>query len=453
MTGRLRTSSAGLQLIKSFEGFRSSATPAPGGRWSIGYGHMRTAREGLRISEKDAEELLIHDLQPVEEAITGAVFAPLTQNQFDALASLVFNISPAQFHASDILSLLNAGDVLGAAAGFDAWRRARLNGRIIVVDALVRRRAAEKALFLDHPGGRVAAPTPVLRPEIDRDASAGGPRPPGAAVDAPAPIAGHDTHSVDIAEAVRRLAERTREAIAPAPEIPLPPGVMAAPPAAAQSKADTQPTKATTDPLQPLAGGAERDPAEAPAVTAGQMAERVRGILRGKGPAILPKPQVQTEANAPGEPGEPRPGRLSFKADPDNGPVREGLPDFDASPEPPLSARSAGRRALIDDTETFDPGRRPEELFAEAERQALIVNARTRRLGPLNGLTLMNAPWIILLFLSVLGCVGVIAALSGGLPAMALTPQLAGAGLAVFGLMLVMSLYFIVFSGDQRDQV
>jgi hypothetical protein len=49
--------------------------------------------------------------------------------------------------------------------------------------------------------------------------------------------------------------------------------------------------------------------------------------------------------------------------------------------------------------------------------------------------------------------VGVIAALSGGLPAAAVNPQLAGAGLAVFGLMLVMSLYFIVFRSDQRDQV
>ena len=450
MTGRMRTSSAGLQLIKSFEGFRQSATPAPGGRWSIGYGHMRTAREGLRISEKDAEELLIHDLQPVEETIAGAVFAPLTQNQFDALASLVFNISPAQFLASDILSSLNAGDSLGAAAGFDAWRRARLNGRIIVVDALVRRRAAEKALFLDHPGGRVAAPTPVLRPEIDRDASAAGARPPGAAVDVPAPMPGHDTHSVDIAEAVRRLAERTRDAIAPAPEIPLPPGVMAAPPAAAQPKTDTQPTKATTDPVQPLAGSADRDPVEGPAVTASQMTERVRGILRRTGPAMVLQPHVQAEANAPAEPEEPGPGRLNVQAPRDKGPVREGLPDFDAPPEPPLSAV---RRALIDDTETFNPGRRPEELFAEAERQAQIVNARTRRLGPLNGLTLMNTPWIMLLFLSVLGCVGVIAALSGALPAAAVNPQLAGAGLAVFGLMLVMSLYFIVFSSDQRDQV
>ena len=71
MTGRLRTSSKGLELIKSFEGFRETATRLPDGRWTIGYGHVRTAREGLNISQKDAEDLLLYDLRPVEDAVAG----------------------------------------------------------------------------------------------------------------------------------------------------------------------------------------------------------------------------------------------------------------------------------------------------------------------------------------------------------------------------------------------
>ncbi len=79
------------------------------------------------------------------------LYAPVMQNQFDALVSLAFNISPGQFRDSDILRNLNGGDFLAAANAFDVWRKARIHGRVMVVDALVRRRAAEKALFLEHP--------------------------------------------------------------------------------------------------------------------------------------------------------------------------------------------------------------------------------------------------------------------------------------------------------------
>ena len=178
MAGRMRTSAAGLELIKSFEGFRETATRLPDGRWTIGYGHVRTAREGLTVSQKDAEDLLTYDLKPVEDAVAQLIYAPLMQNQFDALVSLVFNISIGQFRDSDILRNLNAGDILAAANGFDLWRKARLHGQVMIVDALVRRRAAEKGLFLEHPSGPPSAPTPLVKPEIDTVAPAAAqPRP------------------------------------------------------------------------------------------------------------------------------------------------------------------------------------------------------------------------------------------------------------------------------------
>jgi lysozyme len=167
MTGRLRTSREGVELIKSFEGFREEPARLPDGRWTIGYGHVRSAREGVTITEHDAEDLLRFDLKPIEDAVNDLVFAPLSQNQFDALVSLTFNISPGQFKDSDVLRNLNAGDFLSAAAEFDNWRKARINGRVIVVDALVRRRAMEKAMFLETPDGRPAAPTPVVTPQHD----------------------------------------------------------------------------------------------------------------------------------------------------------------------------------------------------------------------------------------------------------------------------------------------
>ena len=167
MTPRMRVSKEGLGLIKSFEGFRAEAAQLADGRWTVGYGHTASAREGAKITESDAEALLLFDLRPVEESLNLDVFAPFGQKQFDALASLALNIGLDAFMRSDIVRHLNAGEIIAAANSFDAWRRARVNGRSVVVDSLVRRRATEKAMFLDHPAGRAAAPTPVLKPELD----------------------------------------------------------------------------------------------------------------------------------------------------------------------------------------------------------------------------------------------------------------------------------------------
>ncbi|MET0337308.1 MAG: glycoside hydrolase family protein, partial [Caulobacter sp.] len=232
MTGRMRTSAAGLELIKTFEGLRDTAVRLPDGRWTIGYGHVRTAREGLTVTQKDAEALLVQDLKPIESAVSAMIFAPLMQGQFDALVSLAYNISMGQFRESEIVGHLNAGNYLAAANGFDLWRKARLHGRVMVVDALVRRRAAEKALFLDHPSGPPSAPTPMVTPEMDF----GSAEPPRAMPanrndveepeEAPAPRTAPPS---DIAEAVRRLAETTQQAIRPAQELSLPPGVVVVP--------------------------------------------------------------------------------------------------------------------------------------------------------------------------------------------------------------------------------
>jgi lysozyme len=166
-TPRLSLSSSGLDLIKSFEGFRAEPAPLPDGRWTYGFGHIANASPGAHVSQTEATSLLRRDLVSVEAAVQDWALTPLHQNAFDALVSLAFNIGLENYRDSAILEHLNAGEPIAAAAAFDAWRRARINGRLIVVDALVRRRAAEKALFLDHPGGPVAVPGAVVVPELD----------------------------------------------------------------------------------------------------------------------------------------------------------------------------------------------------------------------------------------------------------------------------------------------
>ena len=167
MKPTLKTSTAGRRLIKSFEGFRSKAAALPGGGWVIGYGHTRSAREGVAISEDDADKLLIYDLLPVEAAINEHVAVPLSQNQFDALASLTLNIGRDNFLNSTVLQRLNENRPLEAALAFDQWRATMVDGKAVVVDTLLRRRAAERALFLTPPDGPMAAPSPELAPVAD----------------------------------------------------------------------------------------------------------------------------------------------------------------------------------------------------------------------------------------------------------------------------------------------
>jgi lysozyme len=172
MARPMRTSRLGLELVKSFEGFRSRAVELPNGIWIIGYGHTATARKGLTVDKADAELVLRHhDLAPVEQAIADRVLAPLSQNEFDGLVSFVFNIGIEAFAGSDVLSRLNSGDRLQAADAMGFWRKGRIEGEVRVIDALVRRRAAEKALFLEHPSGRASIPSALVRPELDVGAS------------------------------------------------------------------------------------------------------------------------------------------------------------------------------------------------------------------------------------------------------------------------------------------
>jgi hypothetical protein len=104
-------------------------------------------------------------------------------------------------------------------------------------------------------------------------------------------------------------------------------------------------------------------------------------------------------------------------------------------------------RALIDDTETFDPGEDPAVLFANGERDAEKVNHRAQHMGFFNGRFSDLAPWIAILVLSLLGFgIGVVDAIQN-------TGIAAGAStiLAVFGMLSAMSAYFIITRAIERD--
>lgn len=151
-------SSLGLKLIKAFEGYRETASTLVTGQRVIGYGHPLDDDEAHEpVNREAALDLLRADVAPVEAMIRETVFTPLSQGQFDALCSLVFNIGPVNFMTSNIRHALNNGRILDAAGAFDEWRKADIDGKTYVVDALVRRRTAEKALFLRPDSVQVRA--------------------------------------------------------------------------------------------------------------------------------------------------------------------------------------------------------------------------------------------------------------------------------------------------------
>ncbi len=167
MTGRFRTGESGLNLIKGYEGLRMTAHYAPTEEWTVGYGHTTTARHGMSVTEGDAERLLKDDLSPMEALLQETVRAPLNQNEHDALISLVFNIGEENFRKSTVLRKLNQGDKLGAAKAFEMWTRAHVNGELVTLDGLVRRRAAEKSLFLMPTDASLVIPSADIRPAAE----------------------------------------------------------------------------------------------------------------------------------------------------------------------------------------------------------------------------------------------------------------------------------------------
>jgi lysozyme len=142
-TGRRAINKAGLDLIKQFEGLRLKAYKCPADVWTIGYGSTGShVREGLVITEAQAEELLRSDLRRFEDFVA-ANCAPATDNQFSALVSFAFNVGEGALKDSTLRRMHLEGDYAGAAEQFKRWSKA--GGREL--PGLVRRRAAEAQLY------------------------------------------------------------------------------------------------------------------------------------------------------------------------------------------------------------------------------------------------------------------------------------------------------------------
>lgn len=139
----MKISTAGLKIIQQSEGLRLEAYKCPAGVWTIGYGHTRSAHEGMRISIEEAESLLRDDCRSAERCVNG-MGLKLNQNQFDALVSFVFNVGCGAFTKSTLLQKIRQGDTEdNIKAEFNRWIYA--SGKIM--KGLVDRREKEATLY------------------------------------------------------------------------------------------------------------------------------------------------------------------------------------------------------------------------------------------------------------------------------------------------------------------
>jgi lysozyme len=139
----MRTSRTGIELIKAHEGLRLDAYLCPAGVPTIGYGHTYNVKMGDRITEEQAEKFLIGDLIVAETEVNRYGF-DLTQNQFDALVSFVFNVGAGNFRSSTLLKRLKANpNDPDIANQFKRW----VYGGGKVLPGLVRRRNEEAKLY------------------------------------------------------------------------------------------------------------------------------------------------------------------------------------------------------------------------------------------------------------------------------------------------------------------
>ena len=120
----MQISEEGKNLIKKFEGCELEAYKCAAGVWTIGYGHIKTAVEGMKIDQATANELFDEEMGEYETYVNTAVTVPLSQNQFDALVSWVFNLGNGNLNASTMLKVINSGDHAGVPAQIKRWNKA-----------------------------------------------------------------------------------------------------------------------------------------------------------------------------------------------------------------------------------------------------------------------------------------------------------------------------------------
>ena len=147
-----RVSPVAINLVKQYEGFRSYAYIDTNGLPVIGYGQSRIrgrkVRMGQYISRAEADVELAKELYRIQSLVASKVKVKLNPNQLAALTSLVYNAGFRVVTNSTLSRKLNAGNYAGAANEILRWNKAHQGGKLVPLAGLIKRRQAERQLFL-----------------------------------------------------------------------------------------------------------------------------------------------------------------------------------------------------------------------------------------------------------------------------------------------------------------
>ena len=162
-------SSNGIKALKGSEGLRLKAYQDRKGVWTIGYGHTgyvngKPVGPGMIITEKEAEDLFRQRLPEFENAVRSSVRVPLTQNQYDVLVSLAYNIGGNGLKNSGLIKKLNSGDYQGAADALLEYNKVRdqKTKQLEFDKGVFNRRKREREMFLGVGKGQAPdIPMPI----------------------------------------------------------------------------------------------------------------------------------------------------------------------------------------------------------------------------------------------------------------------------------------------------
>jgi lysozyme len=168
----MKINTATLELIKRFESLHDGdlsviglqPKQCPAGVWTVGYGHALRGGDGhfLRgkedeqeaylqygyLTEQGAEALLLEDTEEFAADVERLLLKKPTENQFGAMVSLAYNIGINAFAHSSVMQFFNQGQMSDAADAFLSWNKGTVKGKKVVLNGLVRRRQAERLLFI-----------------------------------------------------------------------------------------------------------------------------------------------------------------------------------------------------------------------------------------------------------------------------------------------------------------
>lgn len=150
----MEISEKGISIICNFEGFVACPYKDIANVNTIGYG-TTFYEDGISVKMTDtcithdrAIELLKHYLIGTESLISSLVTQTLNQNQFDSLCSFIYNVGDGAFKGSTLLKRINKDpNDKSIALAFEMWNKGKVNGKLVVIKDLDRRRREESQLY------------------------------------------------------------------------------------------------------------------------------------------------------------------------------------------------------------------------------------------------------------------------------------------------------------------